>query len=85
MQRTIAAFNMLPLKYREVLYLNVVDGLSYEEVANTLQTKVGTVKSRLSRARVTLQERLETTRLGKRTAGDPFAGKPYCLPLGQVA
>ncbi|MFL6210625.1 MAG: sigma-70 family RNA polymerase sigma factor [Pyrinomonadaceae bacterium] len=45
--------------YREVVILRDVEGLSYEEVAATLEISVGTVKSRLSRGRNELRRRLE--------------------------
>ena len=45
--------------YREVVVLRDVEGLSYEEVAATLEISVGTVKSRLSRGRNELRRRLE--------------------------
>jgi RNA polymerase sigma-70 factor (ECF subfamily) len=48
----------LPVEYREVLALTAVDGLGYEESARILSVPVGTVKSRLFRARKLLQARL---------------------------
>lgn len=41
----------LPKDYRAVLLLREIDGLSYEEIADTLSLEVGTVKSRIFRAR----------------------------------
>lgn len=46
-------------KYRVVLLLREVDGLSYEEMAAALGCPVGTVESRLHRARKTLAKKLE--------------------------
>ena len=50
-QRLNQAINALPPDYRAVLMLVVVEGYSYQEVANTLAVPIGTVMSRLSRAR----------------------------------
>jgi len=41
----------LPKEYRAVLVLREIEGLSYEEIADTLSIEVGTVKSRIFRAR----------------------------------
>jgi len=45
--------------YREAVILRDVGGFSYEEVANTLQVSIGTVKSRISRGRLELRRKLE--------------------------
>jgi RNA polymerase sigma-70 factor (ECF subfamily) len=46
----------LPAEYREVVILRELEQLSYKEVATVAAVPVGTVMSRLSRARVRLQE-----------------------------
>ncbi|HEV2883925.1 MAG TPA: sigma-70 family RNA polymerase sigma factor [Pyrinomonadaceae bacterium] len=48
----------LPEKYRAPLILRDVEGRSYEEIARILQTSEGTVKSRISRARGFLREKM---------------------------
>lgn len=48
----------LPPQYREALIMRNVEELSYEEMAKLLKCKIGTVKSRLSRAREELRKRL---------------------------
>lgn len=49
----------LPEHFRLVIILRELQGLSYEEIANVTQTSIGTVKSRISRARNKLQECLK--------------------------
>jgi RNA polymerase sigma factor (sigma-70 family) len=50
----LRALNVIPPGYREALILVSVGGLSYEEVADICAIAVGTVKSRVSRARAML-------------------------------
>jgi RNA polymerase sigma-70 factor (ECF subfamily) len=50
-----AALETLPLEFREALVLREVEGLSYKEIAEVSGTPVGTVMSRLARARRQLQ------------------------------
>jgi RNA polymerase sigma-70 factor, ECF subfamily len=47
----------LPLEFREVIILYELEALSYKDLASTLGIPVGTVMSRLSRARRRLQKR----------------------------
>lgn len=49
----------LPLEQRDVLLLVVIDGLSYAETATALGIPIGTVMSRLSRARAALKSELK--------------------------
>ncbi len=49
----------LPKKHKAVIVLKYMQDLSYEEVADVLGCGVGTVKSRLSRAKEKLKQRLE--------------------------
>jgi RNA polymerase sigma-70 factor (ECF subfamily) len=53
-----AAVEALPLEFREVLVLREMEGLSYQEIAVLIGIPIGTVMSRLSRARRQLQVRL---------------------------
>jgi RNA polymerase sigma factor (sigma-70 family) len=55
LQREIAA---LPLSYREVLVLREIEGMNYREISTLMSIPVGTVMSRLSRARALLIERI---------------------------
>jgi RNA polymerase sigma-70 factor, ECF subfamily len=52
------AMSELPEKYREVIILRDVQQLSYEEIEEVLGIPGGTVRSRINRARASLQERL---------------------------
>ena len=54
----IEALADLPPEYRAAVVLSDIEGLSYEEIAVTLGIKLGTVRSRLSRARARLRESL---------------------------
>ena len=53
-----AAIDQLPTKMREVFLLCDLDGNSYEETAELVGCPIGTVRSRLHRARLMLQETL---------------------------
>ena len=55
-QREIAAaMTQLDEEFRMILTLRVLDDLSYEQIAEVMDLKVGTVKSRLARARTKLK------------------------------
>jgi len=56
--RVRTAIALLPMGQRQVLSLVDLEGCSYIEVAQILDVPIGTVMSRLSRARKTLKERL---------------------------
>lgn len=49
----------LPEQFRTSIVLREVEGLSYEEIAVITKTEMGTVKSRIARARLKLQEMLK--------------------------
>lgn len=57
-QRMWQALDRLPFDQRTALILREVDGLRYEEIAFSLGVAVGTVKSRLTRARQALRAEL---------------------------
>jgi RNA polymerase sigma-70 factor (ECF subfamily) len=56
-----AAIGELPLEYREVLILRELEELSYKEIAQIVEVPLGTVMSRLSRARRELYARLSAS------------------------
>lgn len=55
----VRAVEELPEDQRVVLHLRVSEGLSYREISDTLDVPIGTVMSRLSRARETLRTRVK--------------------------
>lgn len=54
-----AAIEALPVHFREVLLLCEVEEMSYQEIAEALSIPIGTVMSRLARARKALRESLQ--------------------------
>ncbi|MBC7453167.1 MAG: RNA polymerase sigma factor [Massilia sp.] len=64
------ALRQLPDEQREILLLVALEDLSYDEVAHTLSIPIGTVMSRLSRAREKLRANME--------------GRPYAAALKVV-
>jgi len=53
------SINDLPEQFRTVVILRELQGLSYDEIAKITKTNIGTVKSRLARARAKLQEQIK--------------------------
>jgi RNA polymerase sigma-70 factor (ECF subfamily) len=66
--------NLLP-QYREVLILREMEELSYSEIATTLGVPLGTVMSRLSRARIRLHQNL-TAPVGVALTHQPDTSSP---------
>jgi RNA polymerase sigma-70 factor (ECF subfamily) len=54
----LKALSELPPVFREILVLREIEGLSYRSIAEITGTEIGTVMSRLSRARVELRKAL---------------------------
>jgi RNA polymerase sigma-70 factor, ECF subfamily len=61
-ERLKGAMGRLPFEQRTAIVLREVDGLSYEEIAFSLGLPIGTVKSRLTRARQALRADLQDVR-----------------------
>ena len=57
--KIILAIHALPEPFRIAIILRELQGLSYEEIADIMQTSTGTIKSRISRARAKLQDSLK--------------------------
>jgi RNA polymerase sigma-70 factor (ECF subfamily) len=54
------AIDQLPPEHKAVVALRDIEGLSYEEIAEITGSNLGTVKSRLSRARIDLRSKLRS-------------------------
>jgi RNA polymerase sigma-70 factor (ECF subfamily) len=63
----------LPPERREALLLVGAGGFSYEEAAQICQCAVGTIKSRVGRARAALAQMIDTGQLPRRSTGDAVA------------
>jgi RNA polymerase sigma-70 factor (ECF subfamily) len=59
--RVRAALEQLPVDFREVMVLREIEGLSYKEIAAVVRVPIGTVMSRLARARERLATLLKLT------------------------
>lgn len=58
----LLALRELPEEQASAIWLREVEGLSYEELAVAMDTPIGTVRSRLARARMGLLEKMEAHR-----------------------
>jgi len=58
-QNVMREIQNLPPLYKEALILRNVEEMSYEKIAEVLDCKLGTIKSRIARAREELRKRLE--------------------------
>jgi RNA polymerase sigma-70 factor, ECF subfamily len=70
-ERLQDALKRLPAAFRHTVLLTDVEGMSYEEAADVLGCAVGTIRSRLHRARVLMRSTL---------TGRPGTRKRPCLP-----
>jgi RNA polymerase sigma-70 factor, ECF subfamily len=67
------AVGRLPPDQRAALLLVTVEGLTYKEAAEVAQVPVGTIMSRLARARIALQHHLDARRGARRSTSDAAA------------
>jgi RNA polymerase sigma-70 factor, ECF subfamily len=59
-RRVCEGLSRLPQTFREAVVLRDIEGLSYEEIADVLGVRIGTVRSRIARGREQLRALLET-------------------------
>ena len=72
-QRLQRAIDDLPLHYREALLLCEVEDMSYQEIAEILSIPIGTVMSRLARARKSVRESILSASPAMRLGLSPIA------------
>lgn len=69
-QRVRTAISKLPLEFKEIILLREFEELSYQAIADVLECPVGTVMSRLGRARAKLRGVLTDTGTSPRRSGE---------------
>ncbi len=80
------AMNTLSDEHKEIIILVCVQGMEYAEVAKSLDIPVGTVRSRLSRARSNLELAMQTEkRLTQRANVVPHITNTYSEKLARMA
>jgi RNA polymerase sigma-70 factor (ECF subfamily) len=79
------ALAQLPQDQREALVLVGASGFSYEEAANICGCAVGTIKSRVGRARAALTTMIEEGTIPERSLDDPSAHRAILEELDEVA
>ncbi len=63
-KKVTAALEQLPLKFRAPLVLYEIEEWSYEQISRAIGCRIGTVKSRISRARALMRAQLESWWIG---------------------
>ena len=75
-EKVRAGLGKLPHEQRLILVLRDVEGFSYQEIADTLKIELGTVKSRIYRARAHLAQLLtEDGNFSKKPASEEMKGR----------
>ena len=69
------AMEQLSPEHREILQLRVIEDLQYEQIADILGVRVGTVKSRLARARLSFRKILKAGNYFDSTSSEPVEGE----------
>ena len=69
------AMERLAPDHREILQLRVIENLPYEQIAEILDIRVGTVKSRLARARLSLRKILKSGNYFSAASSEPLEGE----------
>lgn len=64
LQTVVRAFSALPAEQRTILTLIVIEGYSYRDAADTLAIPIGTVMSRLARARAAIADAVKASENG---------------------
>ena len=75
------ALERLPVEFREVVVMRELEELSYKEIAAVVGIPVGTVMSRLARARKRLQTALGPRRAARSHRVDRFIARPVAMKL----
>jgi len=82
-QEILEALDSLPEDYRVIIVLADVEELSYKEIAETLGVPIGTVMSRLHRARKLLQKQLYEQAVQMGIVAPPQPAAPQALPANR--
>ena len=69
------AMEQLSPEHREILQLRVIEDLQYEQIADILGVRVGTVKSRLARARLSFRKILKAGNYFDSASAEPVEGE----------
>lgn len=69
------AMEQLSPEHREILQLRVIENLQYEQIADILGVRVGTVKSRLARARLSFRKILKAGNYFDSASSEPVEGE----------
>jgi len=68
-QQVLTALGRLDAEYRAILVMRDVEGIDYQAMADTLDVPLGTLKSRLFRARLEMREQLMLVMSAKQSTG----------------